>query len=523
VLQVDVSYKDAQGAWQLASTATTAELFAVDQPGDQADAPVQIKHQTSQYNSFGEVVARSQDGVQYEYSRYDQRGQAWLTNAGDGIDKVLVYNVTGQVSLQVRTPLTAPAAGGATDFKAMTSAMDVDKPHWFVHQERTLIMHDLLGRAVYQITNAGNPDHQFDNNIRNTVTNAEISILNSTGQTTAFTLLADPENLHPPVGEYTGTNSTRVDFFLPPNVASHDILVRIDYAYDGGGTIPDGNGGEVLEEPGGPQSYEQAFSPEELTVDQLGRWRATLNWAGKPFDPARTTRLQVCVKDIHGVWKLLSSVDNPPADRAIAVEQKTGGPYLHVSSAVSLSLRVKPYGDFIYPPLIDLGDVSMFDLSGVAAGDYRVQFTTRTMGTFGWSNYGEISLQVSTDALHNPLARIDTPVMHYLNDDGERLITQHSDRWGNLLSSGDGHSPEAFTYFRYNTFGQLGRHSPLRTCTCPNEATTMPWGARLPAATATATSTSNCPTATDGMHGICTPMAAWSAPGMSTCSRSIPR
>ncbi|WP_177307727.1 DUF4214 domain-containing protein, partial [Pseudoduganella namucuonensis] len=99
---------------------------------------------TTGYNAFGEVVATAvvTGGAQTVLSTttYDQAGNAWLSNAGDGVYRVTLFDAFGRASAQlVSTSANAEALKGvqkAADAVAMTDLM------------RTETRYDMLGRVV---------------------------------------------------------------------------------------------------------------------------------------------------------------------------------------------------------------------------------------------------------------------------------------------------------------------------------------------------------------------------------------
>jgi YD repeat-containing protein len=62
-----------------------------------------------QYNAFGEVIRKGVNGGQQEYFDYDTAGRVWRTNSGDGVNKVYLYNLNGQVTAICRRMSRVPA------------------------------------------------------------------------------------------------------------------------------------------------------------------------------------------------------------------------------------------------------------------------------------------------------------------------------------------------------------------------------------------------------------------------------
>jgi YD repeat-containing protein len=104
------------------------------------------------YNAFGEATqvsttAMATDGVartvQTQYTRYDNAGHAWISNAGDGIDKVSLFDAQGNVTVQIRSGSTDPAKvhelANLSDARAALSQAGM---------QRTDMRYDLLGHLV---------------------------------------------------------------------------------------------------------------------------------------------------------------------------------------------------------------------------------------------------------------------------------------------------------------------------------------------------------------------------------------
>ncbi|WP_140637483.1 RHS repeat protein, partial [Methylibium rhizosphaerae] len=106
---VVVSQKDASGDWIVMYRGPVVGS-AISSDGSGA-TPV---HQRSEFNAFGELVTRrvddgrAVDEEQVEYFKYDNAGRVWMTNEGDGVDKVYLYDVQGR-----RTAVISSAQEGA--------------------------------------------------------------------------------------------------------------------------------------------------------------------------------------------------------------------------------------------------------------------------------------------------------------------------------------------------------------------------------------------------------------------------
>lgn len=60
----------------------------------------------AEYNAFGEIIYKYNSGTAFEereYYDYDNAGRVWRTNSGDGVDKVFMYDLAGNATLELRS------------------------------------------------------------------------------------------------------------------------------------------------------------------------------------------------------------------------------------------------------------------------------------------------------------------------------------------------------------------------------------------------------------------------------------
>jgi YD repeat-containing protein len=440
VLSVEISVKDANGVWQVVHQLTGDQLSQGAQIVDLPNGGVNLKHEQNSYNGFGELVNRSQDGVSLEYAKYDNLGRLWATNAGDGIDKVMMYDVYGHVTRTLRSSGNADGSAGG-NLAAFGSLQDVlDSGLYFAISENH---YDLMGRVIRTVSPgsvATLPDAlpALGNSTRAEITEATVNgsaVYDGAGGWTS-----DP------------ANELQVDVVLPQGLGSGDIRIDIGYTSNVDGNYFDQNN-EIAPAPdGGPFEYSQVFSADQLTLDSLGQSNALLKWGGKgPVDQGQLTKIEVYKKDVTGNWHLLSHVTGAPTNEPIAVQQKTGGPYLRMESPSTLSYR--SFGNYGGPmiPLtgIDFGDGVLFDVSSLAEGKYEFSAATEA-GTFEIfasdtvNNY--VSLQTGSTSGYGDAG---APVKA-----GPRSVYARYDRWGNLVEMTDPRNPQWSTRYQYNTQNQ---------------------------------------------------------------------
>jgi YD repeat-containing protein len=124
----------------------------------------------TEYNAFGEkiyqgVMDGSANQGRQEYIDYDLAGRVWRTNAGDGINKVFLYNMAGQATVELRSQ--------TVDLKssAYTSSADVVGLSGLM---RTETRYDTRGNIVEQRL----PSWTTSNGLEQVTTNAQIGAIN---------------------------------------------------------------------------------------------------------------------------------------------------------------------------------------------------------------------------------------------------------------------------------------------------------------------------------------------------------
>jgi YD repeat-containing protein len=105
-------------------------------------SPITVRSRAT-YNAFGEIRTKTVDGGwTAEFFEYDNAGRVWRSNTGDGVDKVYLYNLAGEVTAEIRsrTLNLADAAtyANAASVNALSGTM------------RTESRYDLLNRLVEQ-------------------------------------------------------------------------------------------------------------------------------------------------------------------------------------------------------------------------------------------------------------------------------------------------------------------------------------------------------------------------------------
>ncbi|WP_256082115.1 DUF4214 domain-containing protein [Massilia sp. YIM B04103] len=96
------------------------------------------------YNAFGEIetISYIDDKGEHiqERNKYDRAGRLWQSNAGDGVDKVMLFDAQGNVTAQIAsTSAQASPFAQLTDSKAVLAMRQL---------QRTESRYDLMGRKI---------------------------------------------------------------------------------------------------------------------------------------------------------------------------------------------------------------------------------------------------------------------------------------------------------------------------------------------------------------------------------------
>jgi YD repeat-containing protein len=450
VQSVQVEVKDSQGVWHTLYSAAGDHLDGHAGIGT-VTTPMAVRDE-KEYNSFGELVSVLRDGKEIEYSRYDAMGRVWLTNAGDGVDKILLYNQLGQVSVQIRSAQNA-ADGIVVDLKSFASASDIDDttPHLL----RTQMYYDLMGRVI-RTTAAGSVDKLPPAVLTTTsvvqTTVVEVDVNQQTTYVPPHAGVAD--------GSWAGTNQLTLALVLPDGLGEGDVRVTVNYtspASAGFFRVPNdpedpSPDPDPVPVPGGEvATYTQDFSNAGLTLDGAGRAFLTLSWGAKPpLNTEAIDSITVWKKDASGTWQQLTTVAAAPVGKPFAMPQKTGGPYLRVPSpALTLSYRARfTYGAYTTLQGHDFGQGVLFDLSGIPEGEY----------SFGAGVSASGVMQVYRDeSIPNSvfLSYVDTGQSDAAPKAPLAAVFQRFDRWGNLVEKTDPRNINWSTVYTYNDANQM--------------------------------------------------------------------
>jgi len=299
------------------------------------------------YNAFGELSAKLVNGEQGEYFDYDNAGRLWRTNAGDGVDKIALYDQQGNQTAEISS---AGQGRGDADLSEFGSAEEAARRG---DLRRTDTTYDLLGRVTSQ-TLAERRETQGGLDVRNDTLSGDVTA--SAGLVNAA---------------WSGSNTVHLGWdSLLAGLGSGEVKVRIQYV------ASDRAGNDVIVDTWQTFTSAQAASGVDFT------------WTDKPDGEAGGVRrvLGVTIQkkdqfgndqtlvDNAGFGPLGQSVYIAPPDAAVGPAPGSAYP----GAQVQLLLR---YADapadtgWFQVPLTHFGDGLRFDASGLdleRSYEYRV-------------------------------------------------------------------------------------------------------------------------------------------------------
>jgi YD repeat-containing protein len=290
------------------------------------------------YNAFGEVVGKSTNGSAYEYADYDNAGRVWRTNAGDGVDKVMLHDIAGHTTADIRSATLNLKAGYASAQEIVT----LDK------LLRTETRYDLMGHVIAQIRPA-----QYSTDVANSMQPAFITAVVSRGS--------------------VGTNEVRLNWISFAGWGSGDVKVQLDYAsnpvmvpfVDEVGT------NYVQVAPAQEASYTRIFSADQ-SEDGV-----TLSWQEGSPAVDNIKRIQVWKKNVAGQWVAVIDQARQGTFSSFVEIQAPADPDVQVT----LQYRVAgANGGFQAATLSNFGDTLVFDTITLAEGSYEYQIIYRHTG-----------------------------------------------------------------------------------------------------------------------------------------------
>lgn len=335
----------------------------------------------SEYNAFGEVVRKGVNGGRDEYFDYDNGGNLWRTNSGDGIDKVSLRDLQGDVTSTIQS-----AGSGRGNINLRTYG-SVDEIAALSDVRRTDTKYDVLGHAVQQL------QPQRLDATGSVVVRPGYAQASVTGSSTMTTDESHQD------GIWAGVNSVSLSWSSLAGLGGGDIKVEIDYAaavytthLGGGGIIGNDEYGNPIyarDEYGNIIGYDAQVGgamhthSQIVTADQ-GASGISMSWydgaTGGDGGISNVTGLRVYKKDVSGVWQEVIQrssfgYSGSTVEVAAPVDPNTG-----------VEFQIRPAGTagnvgWTSVPLTNFGDSLRFDSGAYSAGNYEYRVVATTAGS----------------------------------------------------------------------------------------------------------------------------------------------
>jgi YD repeat-containing protein len=323
----------------------------------QAQAGLAVTSQ--EFNAFGEMTTRGTQGGRQEYFEYDNAGRLWRTNSGDGVDRIQLFDVQGNVTAELRSSGSGGGNLQIRDFAgAAAAAVNMDI-------RRVDFVRDALGRVT----------QRWDS----TRVEQMGGVLLHRQSVSASVRSAVPVGDLQTVSSWNGQNEVTLNWSSLAPLGSGDIRVSIDY------TTPvvthEGDFSQGIAWPGwqsGGLPGTRSSAPLDGTANASG---AVLTWSETSTTPdgggvGAVVRVRVEKKDVTGVWRTV--IDQAPgADSQIIEVAAPADPM----AALSLQMRSVGASAWGAPPgagLVNFGNAYRYDAAALGDGsfEYLAQVTT---------------------------------------------------------------------------------------------------------------------------------------------------
>jgi YD repeat-containing protein len=449
---VKVYVLDAAGEWVLKYESQGAELAGAATVTDNMRGNVGTTEHQNIYNAFGELTGKRLNGKRYETSEYDNAGNLWRTNSGDGVDKVMFYNVGGQVTTQLRNADDNVNFGSSGPYKSAQAVAEAFKREDDLakHIVRNETSYDLMGRAVSQtgaIHNSLASGATSPTAIVSTTISAQVIECTQVSITEADQVTGQWSYV------WSGSNKVQVEFNLLESLGNGDLMVEVLYHCNGVGYGPanDGSG-----------DYAPAFF---VTADKLtpGSTPGTYSTIVEDVQAPRidyVNAVRIYKKDLNGQWVLLgetpATTRNGPFLSMGTPEDGLATVRLEYTTAsgqvVSMSSADQAQHDAIHR----FGERALFDLSALPVGTVSYRLYRSANSDLAETMVESGQLTVATDANGQRTASIETTTVNPgMSTNGRATSRQRLDRWGNVEEVTDPRNPEWSIRYTYNDNNQL--------------------------------------------------------------------
>lgn len=306
-----------------------------------------------EYNAFGEVTRKGAQGGRQEYFEYDNAGRLWRTNAGDGVDKIYLYDGQGNQTAEIRS------SGSGRDNYDVKGFVNAQAAEANLYTRRIDIQYDLLGRITSR-TEAARQELQGGVAVQRQYTTASVGL-------SAHTQV--DESGYP---VYGAKNRVSFGWNSLSHLGSGDVKIYIEYRTPVLVASTDESGNPTSYRGGAARSYSSGiFNGDAAAGGLTAEWAETAG--SNDVGVGTVTRLVVYKKDVNGNWQAV--IDQAPGYGANEI---TVAAPPNATTGVTLQLRAAgSAGDTGWwtAGLVNFGNGFRFDARGVPVGNYEYRVT----------------------------------------------------------------------------------------------------------------------------------------------------
>ncbi|QGW82230.1 Ig-like domain repeat protein [Variovorax paradoxus] len=337
VFPFPVPVKEPAPRWQGTQAQADGQNALMSGPG----ASGTVVDTALEYNAFGELVSKGVVGQEGgEYFDYDRAGRLWRTNAGDGVDKIALYDLQGRQTADIRS-----AGSGRGDIN-LRKAADAQQVAQLSDVRRTDTTYDLIGHILSQAL----PERQEVQGGVSVRTDALVGGI-------ASRAVRGSQG-------WSGTNTVNLGWNALGGLGSGDVRVELYY-------IPiDAQGNE------GPEQVKS----QTLNATQ-GNGGASFSWnpaAGEGYGGiGRISRVVVAKKDLQANWQTLISQNGVGYSGQSLQVASPDDPSAWVQVQYRLAGSSGAWSEL---STVRFGNAARGDLSGIPLGRYEYRAITHAPG-----------------------------------------------------------------------------------------------------------------------------------------------
>lgn len=329
-----------------------------------------------EYNAFGEVVRKGTQGGWQEYFDYDNAGRLWRTNTGDGIDRIQLYDLQGNVTADIRS------SGSGRDNISIRGFASAEAAASNPSTRRVDVRYDALGRVTGK-TEAARLELQGGVAVQRQFVQANVLAVGGVNDLGFNELKKVSFSWNSLAALGSGDVKVYIEYYTEQQFGYLDEGARV-----GGATPPIAN------------------SVSGVLNGDANASGAVVEWRDNPYAIVQITRIVVYKKDVKGQWQVVINQMPGHGSNEITV----AAPSIP-GSTVSLSMRPSgSTGDSGWAPvsLVDFGKVYRFDASALTPGayEYRVSVQAPSELTSRVTASGNLSVT------QPPLNNITTPIAY---------------------------------------------------------------------------------------------------------------